>query len=118
MTGLLPYSRMTQYRGTGQAVLPTRGLTLHKKLFPELLQRIPELGQRFVALLADRIRETTRVETQRDKMAALGKLSAGVPGLSARTISSKPSYPRSLPEGFLASMMPSVYRRSVSPACR
>src|SRR5574340_822076 len=30
VTGLLPYSRMTQYRGTGQAVLPTRGLALHK----------------------------------------------------------------------------------------
>lgn len=78
VTGLLPYSRMTQYRGTGQAVLPTRGLALHRNFFPEMLQRMPELGQRFVGLLADRIRETTRVETQRDKLAALGKLSAGL----------------------------------------
>ena len=78
VTGLLPYSRMVTYRGTGQAVLQTRGLVLHKKCFPELLQRIPVLGQRFVGLLADRIRETTRVQTQRDKMAALGKLSAGL----------------------------------------
>jgi signal transduction histidine kinase len=78
VTGLLPYSRMTEYRGTGQAVVPTRGLLLHKKYFPEMLQRMPELGQRFVGLLADRIRETTRVETQRDKLAALGKLSAGL----------------------------------------
>ncbi|HEV2246296.1 MAG TPA: ATP-binding protein [Terriglobia bacterium] len=78
VTGLLPYSRLTHYRGTGQAVLPTRGLVLHKNFFPEMLQRMPELGQRFVGLLADRIRETTRVETQRDKLAALGKLSAGL----------------------------------------
>jgi signal transduction histidine kinase len=78
VTGLLPFSRMTQYRGTGQAILPTRGLLLHKNFFPEMLQRMPQLGQRFVGLLADRIRETTRVETQRDKMAALGKLSAGL----------------------------------------
>jgi CRP-like cAMP-binding protein len=78
VTGLLPYSRMTHYRGTGQAVVPTHGLLLHKDYFPELLQRMPQLGQRFVGLLADRIRETTRVETQRDKMAALGKLSAGL----------------------------------------
>ena len=78
VTGLLPYSRMTHYRGTGQAVLATHGLVLHKSLFPEMLQRMPQLGQRFVGLLADRIRETTRVETQRDKMAALGKISAGL----------------------------------------
>jgi signal transduction histidine kinase len=78
VTGLLPYSRMTQYRGTGQAVLPTHGLLLHKNFFPEMLQRMPQLGQRFVGILADRIRETTRVETQRDKLAALGKLSAGL----------------------------------------
>ena len=78
VTGLLPFSRMTQYRGTGQAILSTHGLLLHKDFFPEMLQRMPQLGQRFVGLLADRIRETTRVETQRDKMAALGKLSAGL----------------------------------------
>lgn len=78
VTGLLPYSRMTQYRGTGQAVLATRGLLLHKHYFPEMLQRIPQLSERFVGLLADRIRETTRVETQRDKLVALGKLSAGL----------------------------------------
>ena len=78
VTGLLPYSRLTQYRGTGRAVLPTRGLRLHKDCFPEMLQRMPQLGQRLVALMADRIRETTRTETQRDKLAALGKLSAGL----------------------------------------
>jgi signal transduction histidine kinase len=78
VTGLLPYSRMTQYRGTGRAVLPTRALRLHKNFFPQMLQRMPQLGQRMVAILADRIRETTRVETQRDKLAALGKLSAGL----------------------------------------
>jgi signal transduction histidine kinase len=78
VTGLLPYSRMTVYRGTGQAIVPTHGLLLHKDCFPEMLRRMPQLGDRFVGLLADRIRETTRVETQRDKLAALGKLSAGL----------------------------------------
>jgi signal transduction histidine kinase len=78
VTGLLPYSRMTHYRGIGQAIVPTHGLVLHRDFFSELLQRMPQLGQRFVGLLADRIRETTRLETQRDKMAALGKLSAGL----------------------------------------
>ncbi len=78
ISGVLPYSRLTNYPGTGRAVLPTRMLRLHKDLFPEMLQRMPQLGQRFVAIMADRIRETTRMETQRDKLMALGKLSAGL----------------------------------------
>ena len=78
VTGLLPFSRLTKYVGTGRAVLPTRALRLHKDHFPELLQRMPELGQRLVALMSDRIRETTRLETQHDKLMALGKLSAGL----------------------------------------
>ena len=78
VTGLLPYSRLTHYGGATQAVLPTRVLLLHRDLFPEMLQRMPQLGQRLVALMSDRIRETTRVETQRDKLMALGKLSAGL----------------------------------------
>jgi signal transduction histidine kinase len=78
VTGVLPYSRLTQYPGTVRAMLPTRVARLHKDLFPEMLQRMPQLGQRLVALMSDRIRETTRFETQRDKLMALGKLSAGL----------------------------------------
>ncbi len=78
VTGLLPYSRLTHYGGTSRAVLPTRIVGLHRSLFPEMLQRMPLLGQRLVSLMADRIRETTRIETQRDKLMALGKLSAGL----------------------------------------
>jgi signal transduction histidine kinase len=43
-----------------------------------MLRRMPLLGQRLVSIMADRIRETTRIETQRDKLVALGKLSAGL----------------------------------------
>ncbi len=39
---------------------------------------MPELTQRLVGLMSDRIRETTRIEQQRDRLAALGKLSAGL----------------------------------------
>ena len=78
ITGMLPYSRLTKYGGTSQAVYPTRLVLIHKSLFPEMLERIPQLGQRLVALMADRIRETTKMETQRDKLMALGKLSAGL----------------------------------------
>ncbi|HEY6293694.1 MAG TPA: ATP-binding protein [Terriglobia bacterium] len=78
VSGLLPYSRLTHYRGTGRAVTASRVLRLHKDYFPEMLQRMPELGKRLVALLSDRIRETTRLETQHEKLMALGKLSAGL----------------------------------------
>jgi signal transduction histidine kinase len=78
VTGLLPYSRLTHYSGTSRAVLFTRVAALHRRDFPEMLKRIPLLGQRLVSIMADRIRETTRIETQRDKMMALGKLSAGL----------------------------------------
>ena len=78
VTGLLPYSRLTHFGGTGRAILPTRVLRLHKDHFPEMLRRMPELGQRLVALMSDRIRETTRLETQHEKLMALGKLSAGL----------------------------------------
>jgi signal transduction histidine kinase len=78
VTGLLPYSRLTHYGATSRAVLPTRIAALHRSHFPEMLQRMPLLGQRLVSIMADRIRETTRIETQRDKLVALGKLSAGL----------------------------------------
>jgi signal transduction histidine kinase len=78
VTGYLPYSRLASVRGTGRAVLPTRMLRLHKNNFPEMLQRIPEIGQRLVGIMSDRIREATKMETQRDKLMALGKLSAGL----------------------------------------
>ncbi|MFZ3244851.1 MAG: cyclic nucleotide-binding domain-containing protein, partial [Candidatus Acidiferrales bacterium] len=74
ITGLLPFSRLTQVRGIARAVLPSRLLLLHKQYFPEMLQRMPQLGQRLVALMSDRIREVTRMETQQEKLMALGKL--------------------------------------------
>jgi signal transduction histidine kinase len=78
VTGYLPYSRLTHISGTGRAVIPTRLLRLHRDHFPEMLRRIPEIGQRLVAIMSDRIREITKIETQRDKLMALGKLSAGL----------------------------------------
>ena len=39
---------------------------------------MPDLAQRLVGMMSDRIRETTRIEQQRDRLASLGKLSAGL----------------------------------------
>jgi signal transduction histidine kinase len=78
VTGVLPFSRMTQFTVTGRAVTDGRMLRFPASSFPELVQRMPVLTQRLVGLLSDRIRETTRIEQQRDRLAALGKLSAGL----------------------------------------
>ncbi len=76
--GMLPFSRMTKFPLTVRAAAPTWALGLRKDYFPEMLQRIPELLPRLIGVLADRIREYSRAEQQRDKLSALGKLSAGL----------------------------------------
>jgi len=78
VTGLLPFSRMTAFIGQGYTVMPTRLAWLHSSVFTEMLRRIPVLAARFVGLLTDRVRETTRADQQREKLASLGKLSAGL----------------------------------------
>ena len=78
VTGVLPFSRMKQYPLTGRALTSSRILRFPASLFPDLVQKMPELASRLVAVMSDRIRETTRIEQQRDRLAALGKLSAGL----------------------------------------
>ena len=78
VTGMLPFSRMTHYTITGRALVFTRIATIPSKSFPEMLQQIPTLGPRLVGVLTDRVREVTKLDLQRDKLAALGKLSAGL----------------------------------------
>ncbi len=78
VTGMLPFSRMTHWGMTARAVVPTRIARFPAALFPRLLERIPELGPRLVSVMTDRARETARVDEQRQKLMALGKLSAGL----------------------------------------
>ncbi len=78
VTGVLPYSRMITFPATSRAVLPSRILVFPASLFNDLLSRMPDLGRRLVATMVDRTREVTRAEQQRDRLAALGKLSAGL----------------------------------------
>jgi signal transduction histidine kinase len=78
VTGVLPFSRMKQFTVTGRALTDGRILKFPATLLTELVQRMPELATRLVALMSDRIRELTRIEQQRDRLASLGKLSAGL----------------------------------------
>src|SRR5580692_2409634 len=78
VTGALPFSRMKQFTVNGRAVTDSRILKFPAASFPELVQKMPELAKHLVGLMADRIREATRFEQQRDRLASLGKLSAGL----------------------------------------
>src|ERR1035438_2620929 len=69
---------MEQFTVTGHAITDSRLLRFPAAMFPELVQKMPELTQRLVAMMSDRIREATRTEQQRDRLAGLGKLSAGL----------------------------------------
>src|SRR5256885_1916277 len=77
-SGLLPFSRLKIFPMTMRGVVAAHVLSLHSRYFPEMMQRNPELAVRLVALLTDRVRSYTQVEQQREKLAALGKLSAGL----------------------------------------
>lgn len=78
VVGLLPYSRLKVYPATGRAEKFTRGALLHKEYFPEMLSRIPQLNERLINVMADRIRESTKADQQHEKLIALGRLSAGL----------------------------------------
>src|SRR5947199_2426842 len=78
VTGVLPFSRMKEFTVTGRAVTDGRVLRFPVSRFSELVQKMPELTTRLVGLMSDRIREATRGEQQRDRLAGLGKLSAGL----------------------------------------
>ena len=78
VTGILPFSRMKQFPLEARVAADAKILSFPSSQFPELVQKMPELTKRLVGLMSDRIRETTRMEQQRDRLASMGKLSAGL----------------------------------------
>jgi signal transduction histidine kinase len=78
VTGVLPFSRMKQFSVNLRSETDSHALRFPASQFQELVQKMPELTKRLVGLMSDRIRETTRIEQQRDRLAGLGKLSAGL----------------------------------------
>ena len=78
ITGLLPFSRMQTLPATIRALEPARLLMFHRQHFPAMYTELPEAIPKMVAILTDRVRETAKAITQNDKLASLGKLSAGL----------------------------------------
>lgn len=78
ITGVLPFSRMTRFAGMGVALSPIRALFIYKDAFMPMLGAIPALAPRLVGLLTDRVRNFSQQEIRQEKLASLGKLSAGL----------------------------------------
>jgi signal transduction histidine kinase len=78
VTGMLPFSRLTKFAGMGVAVGDLKLLRVHKKDFMDMLNHMPELGQRLVGLMVDRVRDFSKLELRQEKLMSLGKLSAGL----------------------------------------
>jgi len=78
IVGALPFSRMKQYNGTGWVRTDLHCLAIHRQDFPAMLQAIPELVPRLVGILLDRVRYISRLDFRIEKLASLGKLSAGL----------------------------------------
>src|ERR1700728_2383206 len=52
VTGVLPFSRMKQFSVGGRAVTDSHALRFPASLFPELIQKMPELTKRRVGLVS------------------------------------------------------------------
>ncbi len=78
VNGVYPFSRMKKFTVSGRALSEGRLLRFPTSLFPELVQKMPELTTTLVGMMSDRIREGTRIEQQRDRLISLGKLAAGL----------------------------------------
>ena len=78
ITGTIPFSRMVTFPVTARATAPTRIARYPKSGFSDLLRRLPVLEPRLVAMLADRVRESTKHDQQQEKLTALGRLAAGL----------------------------------------
>lgn len=76
--GRLPFSRLTHWNGTFRTITPGRMLAGGTDIFPEMIHDAPFIIERLVGVMSDRIRYATKEDQQQDRLAALGKLSAGL----------------------------------------
>lgn len=78
ITGVLPYSRLKSGRAFATATIPSRIIRIHKENFPELIKTQYELTEALVHFMTTRVRKFTQFQQQTEKLASLGKLSAGL----------------------------------------
>ncbi len=76
--GLLPYSRMSEARFPIVAETDVQTLALHRDKLRDMTHDCYELTEAFVQQMTDRVRTFTHKAQQEEKMASLGRLSAGL----------------------------------------
>ncbi|NVK28029.1 MAG: cyclic nucleotide-binding domain-containing protein [Flavobacteriia bacterium] len=78
ITSQLPYSRLKEASGFGEAMEESRVFRLHKDCFRDMISNHFELTRSLVHLMTSRVRNFTQMQVQNEKLMALGKLSAGL----------------------------------------
>jgi signal transduction histidine kinase len=78
VTGVLPYSRMTKPPGATIVQEPTTALLVHRDHFPEMIRECHEVTSILVHTMLDRARLFNASDLHNEKMASLGRLSAGL----------------------------------------
>lgn len=78
ITGVLPFSRMTEARAYGIALEDMETLELHRDHFVEMVNISYDMVQALVAVMSNRIRDFSQLRFQDEKLMSLGKLSAGL----------------------------------------
>ncbi len=78
LTGLLPYSRLTHATGNGVVIKHVELLSVHRDIIQKMIVECPLLTTALVHHMTSRVRDFTNTQQQVDKLAALGKLSAGL----------------------------------------
>jgi signal transduction histidine kinase len=78
VTGLLPYSRLTNTPGTARAEEDSELLYVTREHFPEMVRECHELTAILVHVMVDRARHFNASDLQAEKIASLGRLAAGL----------------------------------------
>jgi signal transduction histidine kinase len=78
VTGTLPYSRMTSPPGPTIVQEPTTLLSVPRDHFPEMIRECHQITAILVHTMLDRARAFTSSDLHNEKMASLGRLSAGL----------------------------------------
>jgi signal transduction histidine kinase len=78
VTALLPFSRLHVALGDAVVTEDAEALSIHRNLFPEMIRACPTVVETLVHVLIDRARSMQSTTLQDDKMAALGRLAAGL----------------------------------------
>ncbi|GAB2559177.1 sensor histidine kinase [Spirosoma areae] len=109
--GLLPFSRMKNFPNWIMAASPVRVLRLHRDRLPDLIHTCYELTEAFVHQMTTRVRDFTKLTQQNERMASLGRLSAGLAhelnnpvAAVVRSADTLKTHMRATPEAFKAIM--------------